>query len=164
MNEVQGFYREKARLEREADDSELLDFGFLENEAIRDNNDVVCQSSRSSFQASLADFLHGFCDIFACRLSKTYGYKVENIYGDDGHLVHAYCITKDGEFVDVRGKTADRYAFFAEFEDWLDISALSLYRRDNTVKKIETDEDKEWYKYAKCALQMHPSYYCTTES
>ena len=74
-------------------------------------------------------FLHGVCGIFALALHETFGYGLwvvafepEN-WGDEddtwaNRLVHIYC-QKDDCYIDVRGITHDREAFFDEFADFL---------------------------------------------
>lgn len=114
-----GFYTDLEELREEYEDA---DWGFLENEI-------------SYKELTPHDFLHGYCFEFARHLHELYGYQVECIYGEDGSLIHAYCvIEKDSKplFIDIRGCTDDWEDFTEEFADWMSFYDEPNYR----VKQI----------------------------
>lgn len=81
-------------------------FGFLESE---------------KFCGGLTpmDFIHGYCEFFACHLWQKYKWPVKKTYAN-GKLVHAYCeIPTKGFLVDVRGATTDKKEFWEEFSNYL---------------------------------------------
>ena len=155
-----GFYRDLEELH--LDGQEDADFGFLENVHVGD-------------AYNLYDFLHGCCDQFAAALSDFYGYEIEYVVGNDGNLIHAYCVKEmaNGEvaYVDARGITADPVAFFDEFRDWCDYDVRSgelcdlegecfvgLYRNTKEMysdKGREINQDQDLYQF----LKDYRSYY-----
>lgn len=131
---MKDFFEEKI-----AEDYE--DFSFLENELVVDKNEnpVLVNNRELTFD----DFLHGYCNVFALRLKNEYGYKLCNILDENRNLIHSYCVTDTGEFVDIRGKTTDIKMFFEEFDDWLDSGypfdnpvSHEVYELSNTEKEI----------------------------
>lgn len=104
-----GFYREQEEFVPEP--GEFPGFGFLENVSVGD-------------AYNLYDFLHGCCDQFAAALSDFFGYEIEYVLGNDGNLIHAYCVRElangDTAYIDARGITTDAKLFFDEFADWCD--------------------------------------------
>ena len=52
-------------------------------------------------------FLNGACDIFAQALHETYGYAIYHLVNRAGRLLHAFCMDKDGRYVDFHGKMDD---------------------------------------------------------
>lgn len=155
-----GFYKEL--LELRADGLLDADFGFLENVPVG-----------GSYY--LYDFLHGCCDQFAAALSDFFGYQIEYVLGNDGNLIHAYCVQElsDGvtAYIDARGITVDAEVFFDEFRDWCDYDARSgslcdlegecQVRRHKDTKEMYSDEsrelnqDKDLYQF----LKDNRSYY-----
>lgn len=137
-----GFYKELEDMHR--DGPSEADFGFLENVPVGE-------------AYNLYDFLHGCCDQFAAALSDFFGYPIEYVLGNDGVLIHAYCVKElaDGEtaYVDVRGITTDAVEFFDEFRDWCDYDEDSgcLYdlegecqvMRQKNTKEMYSDENRE---------------------
>lgn len=102
-----GFYLDKESLIREL--GEQIDFGFLGNEP-------KCKNFGPD------DFLHGYCDIFACMLHDKYGYPIEKIIDEDGLLIHAYCVCKQYNrtlYMDIRGATDNWEEFLEEFDDFM---------------------------------------------
>ena len=149
-----GFYAEREE-NQEADD-----FSFMENCVVYDDDENPCLDlPQGVFYLSLYDFLHGYCHIFSLRLHNEYGYEVVNISDKNGNLIHSYCKNDKGEFIDVRGRTADARAFFSEFEDWLDIHDLSGCIFDGKPAVLESESDIKLYEYAGYVLRDYPSYY-----
>ena len=173
-----GFYTELDIIKKDSDDEDL-DFSFMEEEncfdedlitdLIKENPDVR-ENYIEGF--NLYDFLHGSCDVFAKALSDINGLSISAIYEPDEdatgiedypdkyHLVHMYCTTKDGYYVDVRGITDNWDEFIKDFID----NGL-MNNDDNTVcidKIIEEIEDNEkWcYKLAEDVIKhMYPDYF-----
>ena len=150
-----GFYRELE--EMRADGMEEADVGFLENVSVGD-------------AYHLYDFLHGCCDQFAAALSDYFGYEIEYVVGNDGNLIHAYCVKemKDGTvcYIDARGITTDAEAFFDEFVDWcsyrkgeiFDLEGECLVRRFKDVNEMHASgyvRDEDLYQF----LKDNRSYY-----
>lgn len=115
-------------------------------------------------------FLHGVCGIFALALHETFGYELwvvayepEDWEDEDdawtNRLVHVYC-QKDGYYIDVRGITDDRNAFFDEFADFLygddeyiDIPATDL--KDWISSSMSSEEYESFYSAAKDLIQKN---------
>ena len=165
MKELQGFYLEKEKYRKALVEQgtiepyEEIGFEFMEDIKVLDEKGGFCKTKNFPFPINYEKYLHGWCFAFAMRLHNEFGYKVENIYGDDGELVHAYCLTPAGEYVDIRGKTTNEKAFFSEFDDWLDVDELCQYKRDNVLHKIATDEEKAMYDITRHIINCHRSYY-----
>ena len=103
-----GYYLDLINLRKDCPEA---DFGYLENEF-------------AGTSISAATFLHGYCDSFACELSRAFGYGIEEIRDYENHLIHAYCVVDTGAsraYIDIRGITTNAEAFFAEFEDYINI-------------------------------------------
>ena len=67
-----------------------------------------------------AEFLHGYCHIFAYTLAKRKGYPILlRKYTRKPGFVHAWCMDGDA-FLDIRGKTKNWRLFWSEFEDFDD--------------------------------------------
>ena len=165
-----GFYQDKACLEasmREAGDLgeyEDTDFSFMDELRIVDDEQDECLIPNMLFPPvqnvlTMGDFLHGFCHIFSLRLHNEYGYKVENLYDEDGGLIHSYCRTPDGGYVDIRGITADAQVFFDEFADFLDPMNPYLCSCNNTPTVLDGDGDKQLYDATEYILRDYSSCY-----
>lgn len=141
--------------------------GFWTEPTVRENGWECLYNMYPSHKGALKgiyamDFLHGYCTYFARALHDVLGYEMLAVYGpaeewseddDDmsfGDLIHAYCVTPNGKFVDIRGICDDWYDFIEEFEDeiedvydpYLPISDFELY--------FEGDKDAEFiYEVAK---------------
>ena len=99
-----GFYLELDQCRKKDPEA---DFDFLEEEY-------------AGTSINALTFLHGYCNSFACELSKIYGYRIEEIRNYDNMLVHAYCIGNlNGKvaYIDIRGITTDAEEFFEEFPE-----------------------------------------------
>lgn len=69
---------------------------------------------------SAASFLHGFCNVFACELAKTFGYRIEEVRDFENALIHTYCVDNARGYpvyIDIRGATTDVSAFFETFAE-----------------------------------------------
>ena len=163
------FYYERQVLEqdmREQGDleaDEIIGFGFMENYSVLDekDNEIMIPGYLGEVPLTYADFLHGYCSFFALRLHNEYGYKIENLYEDDGDLIHSFCRTKDGKFVDVRGVTDDAETFFSEFDSMLNPKSPFSCKCSSDVPKIENEFEKKLYEYTKHILRESPSVYTT---
>lgn len=161
---MKNFYEDRDNIEREMrelgdlEKEETIEFGFLENIFVFDDDEKTCKIPESKRLLSMADFLHGYCSIFARRLHMEYGYQVENLYDSEGNLIHSYCRTGDGRYVDIRGITSDGVAFFDEFADWLDPEYPYMNDMNTDVPYLETPEDAELYLYTKYVLRDHNIY------
>lgn len=65
------------------------------------------------------DYLHGFCNMFALKLHKTYGYGMcictsKETDEKEQMMVHTYCVY-GGWYIDARGCTNNKALFFEEF-------------------------------------------------
>ena len=160
-----GFYQDKACLEasmREAGDlgeNEDTDFSFMEELHIIDDEENECLIPTTRNALTMEDFLHGFCHIFALRLHNEYGYKIENLYGENGNLIHSYCRTPDGGYVDIRGVSYDPQVFFDEFADWLDPANPYLCSCNNVPAELIGDNDKLLYNFTTYILRDYSSCY-----
>ncbi len=132
-----GFYSDLDTLRTE-EGCEDADFSFLESE-------YGC----GEYRYNAYQFLHGYCYVFAEALHDIYGYQVENAYGENGFLVHSYCITYDEDsplFIDVRGITDDYQEFIEEFGDFLEYDGEPAYPLPGTSKRKDYGilEDENW--------------------
>lgn len=167
MTVLQGFYQDKALLEDvmretgEIEPDESVDFSFLENELVYDDNREVCKIPTTGQQLSLDDYLHGYCHVFATRLHNEYGYGIVNVFSSDNpdRLIHSYCMNDEGELIDVRGKTSAKEAFFSEFEDWLDPDGLYEHPITNTPWKMNQFGEEELYEMTGYILRDHEGCY-----
>ena len=97
--------------------------GFWNYENIED---VLCSTFLSPTTSAM-DFLHGHCAVLSIALHEAFGYKIffvaDRYYCEEfedfslNNLIHVFCI-KDGEFIDIRGKTEDEDLFMEEFDDF----------------------------------------------
>lgn len=119
-------------------------------------------------------FLHGVCGIFALALHEIFGYELfvvaeEPEDWEDANsswmdrLVHIYC-QKGEKYIDVRGVTDDKEAFFGEFSDFLygddefiKLTAHSL--RDFIIKAMSLEEFEDFYSDARSMIQQNFSGY-----
>lgn len=128
-----GFYRE---LDEIKEDSHDADFGFLENVPVGE-------------WYYLYDFLHGHCDQFAVALSDFFGYPVEYVLGNDGNLIHAYCVqeltTGEAAYIDARGITTDAELFFDEFADWCEYRRGEIWDSEGECPVHRHKDTREMY-------------------
>ena len=142
----------------EIEKDEGVDFSFMDNYLVLDDKEQECKIPWSTFNLSLGDFLHGFCDLFAKRLHDEFGYRVENLYDSEGGLIHSYCRTDDGRYVDVRGVTSDGEAFFEEFADWLDPQYPYMCDMNHDVASLDDADSEKLYEYTKYILRDYHIY------
>lgn len=154
--ELQGFYREGAVI---FNDNKNTDFSFLENIIVINNDKESCFIPNSENKLSLYYFLHGFCNIFALRLHKQFGYKIVNVYSYEKSLIHSFCIDEEDNLIDVRGKTKDYNAFWGEFEDWIEIDYWEENPSDNEPIVLVNKFDKEIYKDTKYIIDNYVEYF-----
>lgn len=156
---TQGFYKE---LENRRRSGSAADFGFLEEIPVVGDSGKQCVflNGNSSFELSLLDFLHGSCHIFSRYLHDKFGYKVCNIFTDNGHLIHSYCVDPDGNYVDVRGKISDLKAFFSEFEDEIDLTCLGDYPTHGKIAALANELDRNMYRAAGYVVRDYYRFYC----
>ncbi len=115
-------------------------------------------------------FLHGNCDIFALALHEAYGYPVEIAANPDWDedcispldaLAHAYC--RDGtDYIDVRGRTSDREAFFLPFTEPEDtgFEQPSVNEiKDTSTCLLGTDVFGLWLADAEDLVRAHADWY-----
>ena len=124
-------------------------------------------------------FLHGVCGIFALALHKRFGYAIRYLNGldedvDEGEapeefLLHIYCVTDDGLFVDVRGITEDEDKLIDPFLDLCDKNNVSGYDYDadeceKTIKDdMSSEEYDTLYSVANSIIDLHPDWYSITD-
>ncbi len=154
--ELQGFYQEGAVI---FNDNKNTDFSFLEDIIVINNDKETCFIPNSENKLSLYDFLHGFCNIFALRLHKQFGYKIVNVYSYEKSLIHSFCIDEEDNLIDIRGKTKDYNAFWGEFEDWIDIDYWEENPSDNEPTVLVNKFDKEIYKDTKYIIDNYVEYF-----
>ena len=155
-NVTQGFYREGAVI---FNDNKNTDFTFLEDIIVINNDKEPCFIPNSENKLSLYDFLHGFCNIFALRLHKQFGYKIVNVYSYEKSLIHSFCIDEEDNLIDIRGKTKDYNAFWGEFEDWIEIDYWEENPSDNEPTVLVNKFDKEIYKDTKYIIDNYVEYF-----
>lgn len=154
--ELQGFYQDGAVI---FNDNKNTDFSFLEDIIVINNDKEPCFIPNSENKLSLYDFLHGFCNIFALRLHKQFGYKIVNVYSYEKSLIHSFCIDEEDNLIDIRGKTKDYNAFWGEFEDWIEIDYWEENPSDNEPTVLVNKFDKEIYKYTKYIIDNYVEYF-----
>lgn len=154
--ELQGFYQEGAVI---FNDNKNTDFSFLEDIIVINNDKETCFIPNSENKLSLYNFLHGFCNIFALRLHKQFGYKIVNVYSYEKSLIHSFCIDEEDNLIDIRGKTKDYNAFWGEFEDWIDIDYWEENPSDNEPTVLVNKFDKEIYKDTKYIIDNYVEYF-----
>lgn len=157
-NVTQGFYREGTVI---FNDNKNTDFSFLEDIIVINNDKEPCfiPNSENKYKLSLYDFLHGFCNIFALRLHKQFGYKIVNVYSYEKSLIHSFCIDEEDNLIDIRGKTKDYNAFWGEFEDWIEIDYWEENPSDNEPTVLVNKFDKEIYKDTKYIIDNYVEYF-----
>lgn len=147
------------------------DWAFLDGNDV----DVVCDMNIGDEifhrRYNAYDFLHGCCTAFAQYLNETYGYDIEIIYQryDDeedssktAQVVHAYCITPEGHYVDIRG-VCDNWEEF--IQDFIDTGLWDNddYSFEQTYKEmpedLKTSPDGSVYKAAIEMDKKYPGYY-----
>lgn len=110
-----GFYDERETLEDDLDED--LDFSFMEN------TDAGSKTDKGR-KLDAFDYIHGLCYYFAQQLQKTFGYKIQAVYDEEGDAIHAFCVDTldDGRtvYIDARGCTTDFEEFIEEYEDFVD--------------------------------------------
>lgn len=131
----------------------------MEDIIVINNDKEPCFIPNSENKLSLYDFLHGFCNIFALRLHKQFGYKIVNVYSYEKSLIHSFCIDEEDNFIDIRGKTKDYNAFWGEFEDWIDIDYWKENPSDNEPTVLVNKFDKEIYKDTKYIIDNYVEYF-----
>lgn len=175
-----GFYKE-LNIIKEDPDYEDDDFSFMEGENCFSDNlitDIIKEYPDIEEYwikgFNLYKFLHGYCDVFAKALSDINGLSISTIYEPDEdadgiedypdkyHLVHMYCTTKEGYYVDVRGITDSWDEFIKDFTD------NGLMNNDDNTVYIDIDkmteeikDDEKWcYKLAEDVIKhMYPDYF-----
>lgn len=76
-------------------------------------------------------FLHGVCGVFALALHERYGYVIRLALDDeDGedaalshpwdYLIHCFCVSESGRYIDVRGVMDSEQTLMTEFSDLFD--------------------------------------------
>ncbi len=186
-----GYYEELDYLKKETEDEDFPvdDFEFmcgnsfyLWDEDLIDNLAKQYPKEKNYIENYTPyEFLHGSCNVFAKALSDIKGLSVSAIYEPDEdaegiedypskyHLVHMYCTTEDGLYVDIRGVTDSWEEFIKEFID----SGLMLNNEDTVIERdIPKDSEKleltensvfseKWsYELAKLVIEeMFPDYY-----
>ena len=161
MSQKQGFYREKALIEKEKGEG----FSFLDNIFVIDPmNGNRCKGGTGTifgrYDVTMYDYLHGFCDIFALRLHNEYGYDVVSVSNENGEMIHSYCADdRRGEYVDIRGRTSDPREFFAEFKDWIDANDLRSCKFKQVVPVLGSHERNRLYAYTQFIVRKYASYY-----
>ena len=155
-NVTQGFYREGTVI---FNDNKNTDFSFLEDIIVINNDKEPCFIPNSEYKLSLYDFLHGFCNIFALRLHKQFGYKIVNVYSYEKSLIHSFCIDEEDNLIDIRGKTKDYNAFWGEFEDWIEIDYWKENPSDNEPTVLVNKFNKEIYKDTKYIIDNYVEYF-----
>ena len=110
-------------------------FGFLETEQLFE--DITAR-----------DFLHGYCEYFACYLWDKYGWEIKKAYAN-GKLVHAFCVANQW-LIDIRGGTKKPEEFWEEFRthlfsltdsknyNELDIQSVSTKWAEQTLNKKDS--------------------------
>ena len=138
------------------EDYQSFDFDFLHNEY-------------EGTELSAMDFLHGWCDVFACRLLKKYlkqGLNVEVVFlsGYEQRLIHAYVQIYENSktyYVDIRGITDNEAQFLDEFEVtprdeycvWKYYNSLPKYK-----KRIKFEQIPKQVREAAKAFSLLPMY------
>lgn len=101
-------------------------------------------------------FLHGSCDLFAYALHQHFGFQIYELKDDD-KLIHCYCKLNYCEmeiYVDVRGATTDKKAFFSEFKN-----GKEEICKDVQCIDINAEFAKEGLEFADKIIMKYRNYY-----
>lgn len=100
-------------------------------------------------------FLHGSCQLFADKLSRTFNYEKYQLVDDKERMIHVFCMLKKNSeiyYIDVRGITTDKVEFLSEF-------------LKGTIEKYNDpiDFNEEWLmyglKFAEDIIEKHKEFY-----